>query len=105
MYICKKYVSNNVCKKHVVLLGTSVDSWGPSISTVAIVNEAICCNFATSPLQRQFNYCQSRARMVVENAFGRLKGRWRCMLKRMDFQVEIVPNVMATCVTLHNINM
>ena len=25
------------------------------------------------------------------------------MLKRMDFQVENVPNVMTTCVTLHNI--
>jgi len=41
--------------------------------------------------------------MVVENAFGRLKGRWRCLLKRMDFQTENVPNVVATCVILHNI--
>ena len=40
--------------------------------------------------------------MVVENAFGRLKGRWRCMLKRMDFVLENVPNVVAACVILHN---
>ena len=40
--------------------------------------------------------------MVVENAFGRLKGRWRCLLKRMDFKLINVPLVVAACVTLHN---
>ena len=54
----------------------------------------------TTSLQKNFNYRQSR---VVENAFGRLKGRWRCLLKRMDFMLENVPNVVAACVILHNI--
>ena len=35
--------------------------------------------------------------MSVENAFGRLKGQWRCLLKRMDFALENVPNVVAAC--------
>ena len=41
--------------------------------------------------------------MVAENAFGRLKGRWRCLLKRMDFALENVPNAVAACVILHNL--
>ena len=41
--------------------------------------------------------------MVVENAFGRLKGRWQCLLKRIDLHVSNVPHVVAACVTLHNI--
>ena len=52
--------------------------------------------------ERRFNYRQSRARMPVENAFGRLKGRWRCLLKRMDCNLSNVPNVVASCVVLHN---
>jgi len=40
---------------------------------------------------------------VVENAFGRLKGRWRCLLKRIDHHTENVPYIVATCVTPHNL--
>ena len=53
--------------------------------------------------ERNFNYRQSRARMVVKNAFGRLKGRWRCLLKRIDSNLSNVPNMVSSCVVLHNI--
>ena len=53
--------------------------------------------------EKLFNYRQSRARMVVENAFGRLKGRWRCLLKQLDMKVDNATNVVASCVVLHNI--
>ena len=43
-----------------------------------------------------YNYRQSRARMVVENAFECLKGRWRCLL-------EHTTNVVVSCVLLDNI--
>ena len=53
--------------------------------------------------QRTFNYRLSRARNVVENAFGRLKGRWRSLLKRNDCSLEFVKVQVAACTTLHNI--
>lgn len=60
-------------------------------------------NASITVKEHLFNYRQSRARMVVENVFGRLKGRWRCLLKRMDTHVCNVPNIVASCVVLHNI--
>lgn len=59
-------------------------------------------NLHTTAAEKTFNHRQSRARMVVENAFGRLKERWRCLLKRMDFKLKNVANVVAACVVLHN---
>ena len=57
----------------------------------------------TTAEQQNFNYHQSRTRMVVENAFGRLKGRWRCLLKRLDMQVDNATTAVGACVVLHNI--
>lgn len=42
--------------------------------------------------QRQFNYRLSKARVVVEHAFGCLKGRWRCLHKKLSVHVEDIPD-------------
>ena len=53
--------------------------------------------------KKKFNCHLSKARVVVENAFGQMKGRWRCLLKRMDNHVENVPHFVPACVVLHNV--
>ena len=53
--------------------------------------------------QKLFNYRLSRARVVVEHSYGRLKGRWRCLLKHLDVTTCDVPELVAACCVLHNI--
>eukprot|EP00057_Strongylocentrotus_purpuratus_P005496 XP_003731101.1 PREDICTED: putative nuclease HARBI1 [Strongylocentrotus purpuratus] len=53
--------------------------------------------------KRHFNYRLSRARMVVENGFGRLKGRWRILLKRQDTHVKYLGDLVVACCVLHNL--
>ena len=45
----------------------------------------------------------SSARQVVEQAFGRLKHRWRCISKRCDAGVDNAIKIIGACVTLHNV--
>ena len=60
-------------------------------------------NGQLSDVQKNFNYRLSHTRVVVEHAYGRLKGRWRCLLKRLDVNISHVPEVVASCCVLHNI--
>jgi len=54
-------------------------------------------------IQEAYNYKLSSARMVVENSFGRLKARFRRLLKRFDGQLPFLLDVIVDCVILHNI--
>lgn len=59
-------------------------------------------NAAATHQYRTFNYRISRARIVVENAFGRLKARWRRLFKRNDMLVKNIPTVITAACVLHN---
>ena len=47
-------------------------------------------NAVLTPEQRYFNYRLSRARMVTEGAYEKLKGSWRVLSRKCESKVEIV---------------
>ena len=59
-------------------------------------------NSAMTNNQKTFNYQLSRARIVVENAFGQLKARWRRLLRQNNMDIARVPRVVTACCILHN---
>ena len=60
-------------------------------------------NATLTSSQQTFTYRLSRARIVVENAFGRLKARWRQLMKHNNMDISHVPKVVTTCCILHNL--
>ena len=53
--------------------------------------------------QGYFNYRLSTTLMVVEGAFGQLKGHWRILLWKNECHSEELKLVSLACIILHNI--
>ena len=58
---------------------------------------------ALTDSQRDFNKSLSSARVVIEQAFRLLKGRWRCLLNKLDELEEKVCSTIIACCILLNI--
>ena len=52
--------------------------------------------------KRVYNYRLSRARRTIENAFGILVARWRCMSKPLHMSQKHAESVILACCVLHN---
>lgn len=100
------------CGQSGTLFPNSAERFGDVDVPVVILGDAAypllswvmkpCAVNNITPAQATFNHRLSRARMTVERAFGRLKGRWRCLLKRYDGHVSKINTIVAACCVLHN---
>ena len=55
-----------------------------------------------NPLEEMFNFRLSRARRIVDNVFGILTARFRCLRRAMHGKVLTSSFVVLACMALHN---
>lgn len=53
--------------------------------------------------QRQYNFLHSSSRMVIERAFGSLKGRFRCLRFIDMFDLDCILKIVFSCCILHEL--
>ena len=58
---------------------------------------------AHSDTQKLFNCCHSSTRMTVEQAIGRLKGRWQFLWQEVGVNVVELPHFVNACIIMHNL--
>ena len=57
------------------------------------------------PQQRYFNKMLCSTRVVSENTYRILKGRWRVLYKKPEDQAENLRYIILACIALHNLRI
>ena len=60
-------------------------------------------NAIMSEEQQYLNQRLIRARMVIEGAYRRLKGRWRVLMRKCESKKKTTETMTLACILLHNI--
>lgn len=60
---------------------------------------------APNSVEDTYNGIQTTARGIIENTFGRLKNRWRCVHRdrTLHYKPEKCAQIIIACCVLHNI--
>ena len=56
-----------------------------------------------NPKERYYNIRMRSARVVTENCYGMLKGRWRILYKQSEMRKHNLKYVIMACIMLHNL--
>ena len=76
--------------------------WGFSVSSTSMAIK-ILQRDTRDPQQKYFDKKLCSARVVTENAYGMLKGRWRILHKQTEFRMYNLKYVIMSCMMLHNL--
>ena len=68
--------------------------------TTSIMKPYTCATL--TPEEKNFNYRLSRARMVTEYVYGRLKGRFRVLYRKCECNQQTMKAITLACIVLHN---
>lgn len=104
----------NICKSDVFPTPSKLGQRPTNIPYFLLGDEAFALDFNLmkpyphrSALgdEKGFNYRLSRARRIIENAFGILCARFRVLLRTLELGVQNVIEVVRACIALHNFLM
>ena len=101
--VYKEYYCPEPCQDIYKIFLSNIDIGRFSLSTRGIIMKPYGDRGDLNPQEKRYNVALSKSRVVVENAFGRLKGRFQCLSKCLDNSVQKTVSIVAACCTLHSV--
>ena len=99
----KKIISGNIIPDKGITLGDFGNITLVTIGDAGFRKRAWLLKDTRDPKQRYFNTKLCSARVVTENTYGMLKGRYRILYKKTECRLKNLKYVIMACVMLHNL--